>query len=118
LQDQEQRNEIATSDPAVDDRVDGRSIARRVEAPHETGRLRAHRREERLDGVQDARDAAKRERRSAERHDLAVVRRRVAPDDVNRIGRGVDVVERAVKIVQTRRKLALRIPTGTTSETA
>jgi len=75
--------------------------------------MRAHRAEERLDRVQDARDAAKRERCSAERDDLAVLRRRVAPDDVNRIGRRIDVVERAVKVIQTRRKLAAIATSGT-----
>jgi len=109
LQDDQQRHEIPTSDPAVDDRIDRCSIACRVEAPHEPRRMRAHGREERLDRVQDARDAAKRERRSAEPDDLAVLRRRVAPDDVNRIGCGVDVIERAVKIVEARRERALRI---------
>ena len=113
LQDEQQRNEIAPSDPAVDDRIDRRAIARRVEVPHETTRMGAHRAEERLDRVQDARDAAKRERCSAERDDLAVLRRRIAPDDVNRIGRRIDVVERAVKIVQTRRKHAAIATSGT-----
>ena len=53
-----------------------------------------------LDRVEDAGDAAKGERGRAERDDLAIVRRRVAPDDVDRIGRRVDVVERAIEIVE------------------
>jgi len=110
LQDEQQRHEIATSDPAMDDGIDRCSIACWVEAPHEPRRMRTHGREERLDRVQHARDAAERQRRSAEPDDLAVLRRRVAPDDVNRIGRRVDVVERAVQIVQTYRKLALGTP--------
>ena len=125
LQDEQQRNEIAPSDPAVDDRIDGRAIARRVKVPHETTRMRAHSAEERLDRVQDARDAAKRERCSAERDDLAVLRRRIAPDDVNRIGRRIDVVECPVEILKARREIPSRIPnpesripTGATSGTA
>jgi hypothetical protein len=109
LQDEQQRNEITTSNPAVDNRIDRGSIARRVEAPHETGWVRTHGRDERLDGIEDARHTAKRERRRAEPDDLAVLRRRVSPDDVNRIGCGVDVIERAVKIVEARRERALRI---------
>ena len=125
LQDDQQRHEIPPSDPAVDDRIDRCSIACRIEAPHEPRRMRAHRCEERLDRVQDARDAAKRERRSAEPDDLAVLRRRVAPDDVNRIGRRVDVVKRPVEIFETQGQIAARIPnpdsripTGPTSGTA
>src|SRR5262249_40078782 len=82
LQDDQQRNEIATSNPTVDHGIDRRSIARHVEAPHEARWMRAHNREERLDRVQDARDAAKRKCRGAEPGDLAVLRRRIAPDDV------------------------------------
>ena len=106
LQDQQQRDEIATSNPSVDDRIDGRSIALGVEVPHEAGRMRPHGRKERLDRVQDACDPAKRERRGAEADDLAVFRRSVAPDDVNRIGRRVDVIECLVQILEPRRELA------------
>jgi hypothetical protein len=110
LQDEQQRNEIPTSDPAVDDRIDRGSIARRVEAPHETGWVRAHGSDERLDGVQYARNAAERERCGAEPDDLSVLRRRIAPDDMDRIGCGVDVIECPVEIVETRRQLVSRIP--------
>jgi len=113
LQDEQKGDEVPTPDPAVDHRIDRRSIAFCLEAPHEAGRLRPHGREERLDRVQDTCDAAKGQRRGAESDDFAVLRRSVAPDDVNRVGRRVDVVERAVKIIQPRRKLA-----GATSGTA
>ena len=125
LQDEQQGNEISTSDPAVDHWIDGCSIAFCVEAPHEAGRMRSHGGEKRLDRVQDARDAAKGERRRAEADDLAVLRRCVAPDDVNRVGRRVDVIECPVEILETQGEIAARIPnpesripTGTTSETA
>jgi len=110
LQDEQQRDEIPTPDPAVNHGIDGCSIAFCIEVPHEAGRMRPHGREQRLDRVQDACDATKGERGGAESDDLAVLRRSVAPDDVNRVGRRVDVIERAVKIIQTRRKLAPRIP--------
>jgi hypothetical protein len=111
LKDEHQRNEIATANPPVDDRIDVRSIATRVEAPDEAGRVRAHGRQQRLDGVQDARDAAKRECRGAEPDNLAVVRRREAPDDMNRIGGRVDVIERSIQIVEAFCEIASRIPT-------
>jgi len=107
LQNEQQRNEIAPSNPTVDDGVDGRSIARGIETPDEPGRMRAHRRQQRLDRVQDARDAAKGERRSTEPDDLAILGRGVAPDEVNRIGRRVDVIECPVKILEARDELRL-----------
>ena len=113
LQDEQQGDEVPTPDPAMDDRIDRRSIAFCLEVPHEAGRMRPHGRQERLDRVQDTCDAAKGERGGAESDDFAVLRRSVTPDDVNRVGRRVDVVERAVKIIQPRRKLA-----GATSGTA
>jgi len=110
LQDEQQRDQIATSNPSVDDRIDGRSIALGVEVPHEAGRMRAHGCKERLDRVQDACDPAERERRGAEADDFAVLRRSVAPDDMNWIGCRVDVIECLVQILEPRGELALRIP--------
>ena len=114
LQDKQQRDKIPTSDPAVDDRIDGRSIAFCVEAADEAGRMRPHGREERFDRVQDARDAPKGERGGAESDDLAVLGRSVPADDVNRIGRRVDVIERPVEILETRgERAADRATSGT-----
>jgi hypothetical protein len=115
LQDQQQRDKVAAANPAVHDRIDSGSMLPRVEVADETGRARSDRRQERLDGIQDAGDPAKGERRSAEPDHLPIVRRRVAPDDVNRVGRGVDVIEGAVQIVEPRRKLARIRPTSGTA---
>ena len=63
-------------------------------------RPRPHERQQPLDRLQHARDAAERQRRRAEPDDLAVVGARVAPDDLNRIGRRVRSVEAGVETVE------------------
>ena len=55
-----------------------------------------------LDRLQHARHAAERERGGAERDDLAVVVSRVAPDDLDRIGRRVRLVEARVQPIERR----------------
>jgi hypothetical protein len=99
----------------VDHWVDGCTIALWVEGSDEGRWLRPHRGEERFDRVQYAGDAAKRERRGAESDDLAVLRRPVASDDVNWIGRRINVIECPVQILETRGELAAA---GATSGTA
>jgi len=80
------------------------SVALRIEIPDEGGGTRSHRPEQRFNRVEDARDAAECERCRAEPDNLSIIRRRVAPDDVHRIGRRVDVIERPVEIVEPRRQ--------------
>ena len=59
-------------------------------------------RDERLDGVEHAGHAPERQRRGAEADDLAVRRVAVAPDDLDRIGRGVLAVVVLIERVQPR----------------
>jgi len=102
LQDEQQRHEIASADPAMHQRVDRGPVASRIERADERRRVRAHDGEQRFDGLEHAGDAAEGERGRAEADDLAIVRRGVAPDDVDRIGRGVGVVERAIEVLEPR----------------
>ena len=59
----------------MDQRLEPRPLSRRIEAAHELRRMRTHHRQQRLDRLQHAGHAAKRERRGAEADDLAVRRR-------------------------------------------
>jgi len=92
------------------ERIERRAMPRGVERPDKRRRPRPHHRQQRFDGLEHAGDAAERQSRGAEGDDLAVVRRRVAPDDVNRIGRGVDVIERPVEILEPRTDPGARSP--------
>ena len=60
-----------------------------------------------LDRLQHARDAAERERRRAEPDDFAIVGAREPPDDLNRIGRRIGVVE--VRVQPVERRLQRRV---------
>ena len=77
----------------------------RIERADERRRVRTHDGEQRFDGLEPAGDAAEGERGRAEADDLAIVRRGIAPDDVDGIGRGVDVVERAIEVLEPRLEL-------------
>ena len=79
----------------------------RIELPHVFRRRRPHDARQRLDGVEDAGDAAERQRRRAEPHDLLVLRLRVAADDLDRIGRRVFAVVRLVQLLESRTKIRL-----------
>jgi hypothetical protein len=83
-------------------RVDRGPVASRIERADERRRVRTHDGEQRFDGLEHAGDAAEGERGRAEADDLAIVRRGIAPDDVDRIGRGADVVERAIEVLEPR----------------
>ncbi len=100
LQDQQQRHEIASTDPAMYEGLDRGSMQRWIERPDEGRWTGPHDREQRFDRLEDAGHTAERERRGAERDDLAIVRRRVAPDDVDGISRGGDVVKRAIEVFE------------------
>ena len=69
------------------------AVAARIEAPDVGGRRGAHRPPAPLDRLQHARHAAERQRRRAEPDDLAIVGALEPPDDLNRIGRRIGVVE-------------------------
>ena len=100
LQDQQQRHEIASTDPAMYEGIDCGSMQRRIERSDEGRWMRPHDGEERFDRLEDAGDATKGKRGRAERDYLAIIRRRIAPDDVDRISRGGDVVERAIEVFE------------------
>lgn len=101
LQDEEQRDEIAPANPAVDERIDSRAMCFRIECAYERRRVRTHDREQRFDRLEDARNPPERERSRAEADDLAIIARRITADDVNRIARRGDVVEVLVQVVES-----------------
>ena len=101
LQDQQQRHQVASADPAMHERIDAGAMRARVERADEGRRRRAHHGHQRFDRLQHARDAAERQRRGAEADHLLVLRRRVAADDLDRIGGGVRVIETAVEILES-----------------
>ena len=102
LQDQQQRHEIASTDPAMYEGIDCGSMQRRIERSDEGRWMRPHDGEERFDRLEDAGHPAERERRGAERDDLAIVWRHIAPDNVHGIGSGVDVIEGSIEVVEPR----------------
>ena len=100
LQDDEQRHQIASR---IHRCTSGSSRDRcrdRLEPAHERRRMRTHHLQQRLDRLQHARHAAKRQRRRAEADDFAVLWRLVSSDDVDRVGGRGDVIERAIQIVE------------------
>jgi hypothetical protein len=64
----------------------------RLERADEGGGPRAHHREQGLDRLEHARDPSEGERRRAEPRNLPILWRLEAPDDVDRIAGGVDVI--------------------------
>ena len=98
--DQQQRHEIASTDPAMYEGIDCGSMQRWIERSDEGRWMRPHDGEERFDRLEDAGDATKGKGGRAERDDFAIVRRRVAPDNVDRISRGGHVVERAIEVLE------------------
>jgi hypothetical protein len=68
--------------------------------PDERRRTRTQGRTHGLDRRHHRRDAAKRQARGNEGDDLAIVKRRIPADDLNRIERGVRIVERRVQRVE------------------
>ena len=100
LQDDEQRHQIAATDPAVHERRQHRTLNGRVEGADKRRRARTHHAQQRLHRLQHARHAPEGQRGGAEADDLAVLARRVPPHDVNRVERRVDVIERPVDGVE------------------
>jgi len=98
----QERDDVAAARPAVDDAVERRGVAAGVEAAEIGGRLGTHHREDALDRLQHAQHAAEGERSRHETDDLAVVVLRVAPDDLNRVGRRVGIVEVGIKPIEYR----------------
>ena len=96
------RDDVGFARPAVDDAGERRAVAARIEAPDVGGRRRPDHRQHPLDRLQHARHAPERERRRDEADDLAVVVALEAPDDLNRIGRRIGMVEVGVEPVEDR----------------
>jgi hypothetical protein len=82
--------------------IEPASLDHRIERPNERGRRRTHDRQQRLDRVQHTGDASKRQPRRTECYDLAIRSGLVPSDDVNRVARGVHVIERAIQIFKGR----------------
>ena len=88
----------------------GSSGARAVRADHDRGAASNPRTnaagcgpiaaQQRLDRLDHAGHAAERQRRRAESDHLAIVAIGISTDDVNRIGRRIDVIEGAIEVVQ------------------
>ena len=87
-------------DPPVPEAREVDAPCRGLERPHVRGGARPDDREQPLDRLQHARDAAERERRRAEADDFAIVGALEAPDDVNRIGGRIWVVEIGVQPIE------------------
>jgi len=98
----QQRDDVGLADPAMDDARERRRVAPGIEAPDVGGRRWAHDRQHALDRLQDARNAPERQRTRDEPDDLAIVVALEPPDDVNRIGRRIRVVEVRVELVEDR----------------
>jgi len=95
-----QRDEIGTARPAMDHIRERRRVTTRIEPADVGPRPRPHDREYTLDRLQDACDPSERKRRRDKRHDLAIVVAFIAPDDLNRVGRRVRIVEGRVQLVE------------------
>ena len=100
LKDEQERHEIPAANPAMNERIDGRPMPYGVEPTDKCRRVRAHRGQQRFDGIENARDTPERESGGAEADHLAVVRRWISPDDVNGIGGGVDVIEGSIEVLE------------------
>jgi len=98
----EQRGEVGAARPSVHEVTKARGVAARIERADRARRLRTHGREQALDRLQHAADAAEREGRGAEADDFAIVRAIVAADDLNRIGGRIGIVEVAVQPIERR----------------
>ena len=89
----------------MDDAGKGRRVAARIETTDVGGRRRTDHRQHPLDRLQHARHASERQRGGDEPDDLTIVVALEPPDDVNRIGRRIRVVEVRVKLVENRLQL-------------
>src|SRR5262245_20736544 len=99
VQKPDERDEIGTARPPVHEAGKPRGVAPWIERADVCGSAVAHDRDQPLDRLQDARDVAERQRRSAETYDLAVVAPIEPPHDLNRIGGRIWIVEPCVKPV-------------------
>ncbi len=82
--------------------VDRGAVARRLEVAHERRRMRPHDGQQRLDRLQHAGHAPERQRGRHETDDFPVRGVVVTPDEVHRVGRRVDVIERLVERIERR----------------
>ena len=99
-EDPQQRNDVRAARPPVDEAGKRRRLAPRVEPADVVGRAIARDRNEPLDRLQDARDAAERQRGRAEADDFTIVGPLEATDDLDRVGSRVRAVEVSVQLVE------------------
>jgi penicillin amidase len=84
----------------MDEVGERRPLLRRLERPNVGGRPRTSDRHQPFDRLQHARHAAERERGGTEPDDLTVVWPLVTPDNLNRVGCGIRVIEVRVKTIE------------------
>ena len=99
-QDEHQCGEVAAANPPVHERREPLAVFLRIEAAHKCRRPRTHDSQQRLDRVQRAGDPSECQAGRAESDNLAILCRGITPDDVYGIAGGVQVIERAVEILE------------------
>jgi hypothetical protein len=100
VKDPEERDQIGTINPTMDERSQRATLAIRPERPHELCGRWSHHPQKALDRLEHARHTPECQRGRAKAYDLAVVRPLVTPDNLNWIGRGVGIVEAGVQAVE------------------
>ncbi len=103
-QNPEQRDQVNAARPPVHHRAKLGVRGVGFEASHEGGRMRSHDPEQRGDRVDDARDAAERQRRGAEPGDFAILVARIRPHEMHGIRRRLLAVVGVVQHVEARPK--------------
>ena len=93
-------DDVGFARPAVDDAGKRRAVAARIEPAHIGGGRRPDHGQHPLDRLQHAGHAPERERGGDEPDDLPVVVSSKPPDDLDRVGRGIRVVEIGVQLVE------------------
>jgi len=93
-------DDVGFARPAMDDAGKRRTVAGGIEPAHICGGRRPHHRQHSLDRLQHAGDASEREGGGNEPDDLPIVVSSKSPDNLDRIGRGISVVEIGVQLVE------------------
>jgi len=101
-QDQHQRQQIAAADPPVHQRLEPVLLLGGLEGTDKRRGMRPDHAEQRLDRLEHAGHASKRQARGAKPHHLAIRRVGEPADDVHRVGGRVQVIEADVQVVERR----------------
>jgi len=104
--DPQERDQINTADPAVDQRAQWFAVSNGVKITDERGGVWAQHDEQRLYTIQHAGHTPERQGRSAERHHFLVLGLGVAPHDLHRVDCRLGVIERVVQLVERRLQAA------------